>query len=448
MKAMEENNRYFTLRYEHSDGKHKAGEKVVAAEGVVRIGQQEDCDVRFDNPTQFADETFAVIRQSKDGEGWKLIVCSENFITKVNGVRIEMIHSLDDGDHITFDGIRQELVFNVHEDAVYNPAKETLHINAPIPRKLIAVLIAIPILLFSVGGIYINKLNSQDEDRNRVLDTAKASVFQLSVSGAYLEKIVGQDTMRIDSFFYEGKGISGTAFLTNDSLIVTARHCIEPWLNDGEIMQTDNPQQIKSKVTRWALMAETYNQTHSGDTIYKVVSVLSLYSGDKGEILEGRYLSDQFTYDDSRDDIIEMGDFTHEYYWRSLLRRHARKDMMLGDVATMKVNKAGEIILSDNMKMNELVTEHQRLEFIGYPAYAEEGQEKSSGEVRRYRAPSGEQDMIAHNGKLTHGYSGGPALVVTGKDVYAVGVISVTENVGDRMYSVPVTEIKRGGDKR
>lgn len=445
---MKEYKRYFTLRYERGDGKHKAGEKVVAAEKVVRLGQQEDCDVRFDNPTDFADETFAVVRPSRDGAGWKLIVCSENFVTKVNGVRIEMIHSLADGDHIAFDGIRQELVFNVHEDNVYSPANETLHVSAPMSRKLIALLIAIPVLLFVVGGLYIHHMNTQEEVRNGVLDKAKGSVFQLSVNSAYLEMIVGRDTTCIDSFAYEGKGICGTAFLTTDSLIVTARHCIEPWLNDGDIMQTDDPRQLKSKVTRWALMAETYNQTHSGDTLYKVVSVFSLYSGDKGETLEGRYRSDQFAYDSSRDDIIEKGDFTHEYYWRSLLRRHARKDMMLGDVATIKVYRAGNIALADNAKMTELVQEHQRLDFIGYPAYAEEGQEKSTGEVKRYRDASGEQDMIAHNGKLTYGYSGGPALVVNGTEVYAVGVVSVTETVGDRMYSVPVTEIKREGGKR
>jgi len=441
---MEENKTYYTLRYCRSEESHKAGEKIAAATETVRIGQQEDCDIRFANNTDFADETFAIISPRVDKKGWKLIACSEHVRTTVNGTPLKIIHYLSDGDHISFDGYRQELLFNTHSDTAYIPSNGIVHINAPMSRKLVCALIMIPVLFLGAWIAYSVHTNNQDKLRAKTLDKAKSSIYMLSVNTVYFERIVSGDTTCIDSFSYEGNGIVGTAFLTKDSLIVTARHCIEPWLNDAEILGVDTPNQIHSKPTLWALLAETYNQTHSCDTTYRVVSEFSLYSGDKGEQLVARYRSNQFVYDDSRDDIIEKGDFSHEYYWRSIRRRHARKDMMLGDVATIKTNKASDIILADSTDMVKFVTERQRLDFIGYPSYGKEEQdvmENAHGEVRHW---SNTDEMIAHNGMLVHGYSGSPALIVVGSNIYAVGVVSVTSNVGDRMFSVPATTIKRG----
>lgn len=445
---MEENKRYFTLRYCHTDKQHKAGERLAASTNDVRIGQQEDSDVKLANDTDFADETFAIVRQRSDGNGWNIIACSENIKTIVNGTEIKMIHRLDDGDHITFSESSQELLFNVHSDDAYNPTLGTVHIVAPTSMKLMWAVAAVLFVLIAIVATFSYHKSSENEMRMETLNSVRSSVVLLSVNTVYLEKIVGQDTTVVDSFTFDKGGICGTAFLTKDSLLVTARHCIEPWLNDGSIMDIDNPRKIKSMPTRWALLAETYRQTHGSDTIYKVVSLCSLYSGDKGEKPFGSYRSDQFYYDDSRDDIIEKGDFNHEYYWRSLRRRHAQTAMMLGDVATLKTDKAGDIIIADSARMAELVKMKQRLNFIGYPAYSEQGKEIAEGEVRLpYRNDKGEESMIAHNGMLTHGYSGGPALVVDGDNVVAVGVISVTDNVGDRMYSVPATQIKKGGQK-
>lgn len=443
---MEENKLYYTLRYCHTDKLHKAGERIAAASQVVRIGQQEDCDVKLANDTGFADETFAVVNPRKDGQGWAIVVCSEDVQTLINGTRVDMVRSLEDGDHVTFSESSQELIFNVHDDCAYNPSLGPVHIAAPVSKKLF---VSVVVALFAlIGAVAFYAYHSRNEEKSikMALGNVRQDVYQLSVNTIYLQRIVGQDTTVVDSFSCEGKGICGTAFLTKDSLIVTARHCIEPWLNDGTIMNIDKPEQIKSKPVLWALMAETYRQTHNGDTIYKVVSVCSLYSGDKGAILLANYRSDQFYYDDSRDDIIEKGDFAHEYYWRSLRRRHAQTDMMLGDVATLKTDTAGIIMLADSTRMAKLVTMGQRLDFIGYPAYSEQGKEIATGEVKLpYRENGGEEEMIAHNGSLTHGYSGGPTLVVSGSDIYAVGVISVTDNVGNRMYSVPATEVKKGG---
>ena len=57
--------------------------------------------------------------------------------------------------------------------------------------------------------------------------------------------------------------------------------------------------------------------------------------------------------------------------------------------------------------------------------------------------------MIVHSGKLIRGYSGGPALMFNDGKVYAVGVISrIDGSGGERMYSVPVNELAKGGGRK
>ena len=52
--------------------------------------------------------------------------------------------------------------------------------------------------------------------------------------------------------------------------------------------------------------------------------------------------------------------------------------------------------------------------------------------------------VIAHNGDIVPGYSGGPVLTKQGFRWYAIGVVSVTDKyVNKRFYSVPVIEIER-----
>lgn len=456
-RRMEKTEKYYTLRYERSDGRHKAGEKVAAAADTVRIGQEEDCDVCFDNRTDFADELFAVVRPCRNTDGWQLVPCSPYVRTMVNGTAVRLVHYLEDGDRIRFEGIQQELLFSLHSDGKYNAGAGTTVIEAPLSRKFLVAVVAAFVLLSGLLGFYVHEQSSVGERRAALLDSVKQSVMQISVDSVYYLERTSAGTRVVGTYSYaaaEGNNISGTAFLTEDSLLVTARHCVEPWLNDISVMNTNRKKDLKCLPTRWALEAETYNQTHDGDTAYLVISVCALYGGENATEYLGSYKSNEFRCDSTRDNIIEKGDFYNVYYWRSILRGHNRDDMMLGDVASLKTNKAGRIALARKEDMERMLKRKQRLDFIGYPSYGERGMEFINGEVQLpYHSDEGK--LIAHNGRLTHGYSGGPALVVkTGKmmgggKVYAVGVVSVTdEGGGDRTYSVPITEIKREEEHR
>lgn len=447
---MEENKKYYTLRYERTDGQHKAGERIAASAETVRIGQQEDCDVRFANDTDFADETFAVIRPCKDTGGWQLVACSEFVITTVNGTAVRLVHYLDDGDRISFEGERQELLFNIHSDSKYNADGGTVVVSAPVSRKLELAIFAILFILICIIGGYSYQIKNADRQRTAVIDSMKQSVMQISVDSVYYVERSASGTRIIGTYSYEQAeehSISGTAFLTEDSLLITARHCIEPWLNDGTIMGANKPKDLKSLPTRWALEAETYNQTHDGDTTYLVVSVCRLYRGEKATDYVATYKSTDFSYDQSRDNIIEKGDFYNVYYWRSIQCGHTRRDMMLGDIASVKHCDKGRISIAKDDDMKGMLRQGQRLDFIGYPSYIESGMEPSEGEVKLEYHNTGDE-MIAHNGGLKSGYSGAPALVVKGQSAYAVGVVSVTDEGGDRIYSVPITEINKKGGRQ
>lgn len=442
---------YFTLRYSVSDGINKAGGQVAASDGEIRIGQQEGADVRLPNDSPFADELFAVIRPLQGEEAaWVLVPTSQYVATMVNGTEVTLLHQLHDGDRISFSEGEQELTFRLHEDGKYTIGGGPVYIAAPMSRKLIAMLVAIPLLLFCALGSYVYSERSASEKLKKQKEMVKSSVLQISVDSVLYVRHGedGDSILRRYSYVSDaGHAICGTAFLTADGRMVTARHCIEPWLNDGEVLTLDDPWQASSVPVQWALEAETYNQTNDDGVTYEVVALCTLSRGDLGVEPYGRtYKSSEFICDRSNDDIIDLGDFDRECYWRSVLRRHSRTDMMLGDIAYVNTADKGQIALPDTTMMRSLARNGQALCFMGYPEYQTTGFETSDGTLRLDYV-SGE--MLAHDGKLIHGYSGGPVMVMKDGVTYAIGVISVLDNSGgERTYSVPVTSMAREGGER
>lgn len=436
---------YYTLRFVSDDSMHRAGERVAASQSTVRIGQQEDCDVRFGNASEYADELFAVVRPCCSGDGWLLIPCSEFVRTTVNGTSVELVHYLADGDRIGFGDERQELLFSVCRDEKYDLTAGAVHIAPGVSRRLIALLAAVPLLLFAVLGWSVHRSANADKRLAAALGQAKPSVLHLCVDSVFYVETTpaGSNVLRRLSLADgDGSVVSGSAFLTADSLLLTARHCIEPWLNNAEIMTVVDPASLQSVPVRWALEAETYNQTHAGDTTYRVVS--GCFVESSGE----RFLSSDFSVDTSRDDIVDMGDYDREFYWRSLRGRHDNRTMMLGDIAVVKSGRAGTIAVAPDCDMESLLHEGAKICFMGYPDYETGGLEYSRGEVKRGFSRG---EMIVHDGSsLKHGYSGGPVFVIQGERLVAVGVISVVDaNGGNRIYSVPVSEraAAKGGER-
>ena len=439
---------YYTLKYEQTDSLHKKGEMVVIPSGELHIGQQDDCKVLFINDTVYENELYAIIRPTRNNGEWQLVPTSEHIKTSVNGNPVNLVHYLNDGDRITFNSEEQELLFKVHHDDKYDATQGVQVIAAPMPKKLLAFIIAMPVLLFSLIAVFLyNNYRIETEHEKLLADEElHKSILQISVDSVYY--MLGNDTIGKYSYqIDEGHVINGTAFLTDDGRIITARHCIEPWLNDASVDDAERPEDVKSLPTRWAMIAETGNQINDNNS-HRVIAICHLYRGQNATEPFGlAYKSSESQVDKSRDYIIEKGDFANIYYWRSIKETYSNNKMMLGDVAYIKSDSTGTIAIAEKKDITKWLKNRQQLYFLGYPDHnTMRGFNTEEGKIQMDYA---EGEMIAHNGNLIHGYSGAPAIVIEGGKAYAVGVVSrIDANGGGRTYSVPVTELLRKGGKK
>ena len=124
--------------------------------------------------------------------------------------------------------------------------------------------------------------------------------------------------------------------------------------------------------------------------------------------------------------------------------------MMLGDVAIAKIDRKGSIPMASVEDLHRLLNKRGvTLTFAGYPEAGVTGNNLDF-KVDELRLPISELTdsdrrlfLLAHEGGLTPGFSGGPVLIRDGINYKAVGVISVIdERNGNRAYSVPTSEIE------
>lgn len=433
---------YYTLRWSRPGHWYEKEHQLSAGSDTVRIGQQECCDVRLENEGIYADEIFAQIRASGK-ESWQLVPISGFVACFVNGVPVTLVHHLQDGDRIHFSETEYEFLFEIRRDGHFSHTGVRHVSSLSFTARLLLALI--PFILLGILSYSVIKSGREGRAREKALAAVRSSVLKISVDSVFYVRAISGSSQIIRSFSYvqeEGKAISGSAFLTRDSLLITARHCIEPWLNDKSVLWSNLTLPNFPTPVQWALEAETYNQTHAPDTTFQVVSKCTLAGGDDASRrLDICFLSSDFIMDTSRDEIVEVGNFNQVYYWRSITGRFALRDMMLGDIAYVRYPQAGDIRLSPPEKLPEQLLLGTNLVFMGYPEYQTIGFEQSEGKVRKDYTPG---EMIIHSGDLLHGYSGGPVLMVRGNMVWAVGVISVLDNSGgSRIYSVPVIEMKK-----
>lgn len=452
--------KYYVLRFENSDSLHKAGDQMFNADATLRIGQQDGCEVLLANETQYEDALLAVITRNDDGEGWRIIRTSSyrEHAVRVNGTEVDYVQHLNDGDRIAFEGSKQELLFSVRSDDEYNGSKPVV-VPHTFPKWLIATLVLLPLVLFGVGYGIMSHNMEKKMLTDAMIKQAEESVVQIKTDSVFLmayNKISG-DTLHIDSCEYM---VSGTAFITDDSLLVTARHCVEPWLNVDSIPSDSS--KIESLPVKWALQAETRNQEEGDSIEWMVVSRLSVVIPDSmglptrstGSFIIAKFSSTDFNIEKSRDHVIEYGDFDHLYFWRSIAALPRRTDMMLDDFAFLRLparlasHAKGAIHLASKEEILQL-EKRKPVTILGFPesGVGSSDFESSTDELRHLPTqdslgfPDG---VLHHNGEIAHGFSGGPVLVRNANEWYAVGIISVHDRLNkNRTLSVPVSEVER-----
>ena len=441
---------YYTLRAVHATSGSAHNRQLMAGADTIHIGQTADCEWHFDNTTNYIDEIYAVIRPGQISGEWVLVPTSEHVSVSVNGTKVDLIHYLRDGDIIGFDGERQELRFNVHHDGRYSADIGVAYIPVRLSKAtMLCMFIAVALVIGAVW-LLVERANQRTENISKKLNAIGATdVFSIKVDTIYFiaDAIDADGIMRADTinrYAYsptDGGVISGTAFIVNDSLLVTARHCIQPWLNDPSINKATCPNDLPPGPVRWAFEAETNKQLNGSDSL-RVVSLCTIWGGESGTTFIARYTSDEFSIDSLRDDIVQLGDFNNTCFWRSIERRGELKTQMLDDVAfvTLKRDKKSTLTLATDEYVANM-ERGQKLYYLGFPNYDENSYAYTEGTLQK----DYEQDeMLSHGGYIGHGYSGGPVVVIDeNMRVIVVGIISVADSKGiGRAYSVPVTEIK------
>lgn len=404
------------------------------ADKTVLIGEPGGCDVKLPNYTDYEDRIIAKIARNRDGEGWHLVRMEREANLKVNGTKVNRVAYLHDGDRIEVgtENFRfREEKGEKSEPTVYNikTSKGTLWMAGG--------LVVVLALLFG-GYIYMDKSTSLTEAQRGEIET---SLFTTRVDSLQL---MHGDSI-IDSYVYAA-GPVGTAFLTTDSMIVTARHCIQPWLN--AVLPEDFSSIPAS--SEWpvatALKVETANQL-SGNEDWRIISYITL-TDEEGNSFP--LSSEDFKINREFDDIVETGSYDNPMYWRSISHRYTRSDMMLGDIAAAPFVKGSKIEAADIGDLRRLLDKKGvKLAFFGHPESAVTGN-KLEYKTDELRLPLSELPelpgrlfLLSHEGGLSPGFSGGPVIVRDGMGFKAVGVISVTDDRnGYRSYSVPTSELK------
>lgn len=394
------------------------------------VGQTENCDFVIANPTQYIDRLAAKIVENADGDGWHLVRLN-GFDIHVNGVAVNRVHYLSNGDLIDFGG-KDGYRFNIVEGETDKPS---LTVVKPTGQWVMAVAaLCAAILLAVVWLVYAHMPKTLTDSQ---IAEAEMSLYRLELDSV----TVWENDSLIE--VYQPVNIPvGTAFLTTDSLIVTARHCVEPWLNKVKPNEIPDIPEMDDQLVKMALRAETVNQIEGEETM-RLISHFTL-TDHEGQ--RSKMASTDFRINHLRDEIIEMGDYDNDMYWRSVSRRHGREDMMLGDVAVAKADKAGNIKIADYLTLKSLLKKRTPLTFIGFPM-SETGPGSAEVKSAELTQPLSEIEpetpgMLIHGGAMVPGYSGAPVLTRDGAGYVLVGVVSVLDaKNGERSYSVPSTEI-------
>lgn len=443
---------YYSLRICGSNAFHAKDDVLKTTNKTLNIGETSDCEIRLECG-QYEPERYATIVENDDGKSWRLIQRSEHVKTQIAGCGgFGYVHQLKDGDVISFDGQDMELEFHTHFDGNYGRAGIVIepHTDRRLTYGLVAALAATIVI---IATLFFN--NRHHEINYQDLEEFLSSVYILKVDS--VQWIEESDGIRLKrpTMTMESGGAVGTAFLTTDSLLITARHCIEYWIGEEVDLLTKTDELEDNNIKKWAILSEKFMQERENtDTVQYLRVFFSIYSPDMPDEPLFSFCSTDSCVHINRyhDGILEFGDFSGVYYWRTVRPVYCDYDRELGDIVYIKMDQRGKIELADSMTIAQL-NQSSSIAVLGFP-------NNSSGRKNTYRPGTitenrndtliGVSPDIQFDANITHGFSGGPVFVrrADGKIVAAGLVSKIDTDNGVFKKAVPVSEIgemiKRG----
>lgn len=445
---------YYRLTYIASSNKERLGDFVQNGNKPLNIGQGVSCNVQLPESDQYEPQVYATILKKENDDGWYIVRRTDSNQVLVNGKDIQIAQILQSGDKLSLsDGsVHTELLFEMFNDGEYDANSGIVYKQHKSSKRyfVAAVVISLAALGMAVYGIFAP---SPKDLRNCDLKQYSQSVYRITVDSVYLLC----DGINVDSIELE-KAAEGTAFLTEDSLFVTARHCIEPWINDEDWDGVSYKEKMSPEL-RLATQAETANRA-AGYEKYTLRAHCIISRG----LERYSHYSTEFCMNKSRDMVIRLGTVQEAIYWRTIFPIGNRRDMELGDFAYIK-----EWHLPDDVKKSQITmaswddivafakSANHDIAFIGYPlndnntdsAIVDFGNFTMFEYNDSLDVPVGCLQLYAN---INPGNSGGPIFAIIENKVKVIGIVSKADGQAKSgmHWAVPITEVldmRRNGDK-
>lgn len=431
---MKEQKQYVSLRFKGGNAFHQNGKRLKLTERIINIGETADCDVRYETNCREEDYYASIIR-NQDGRSWRIVKRSARIDINLAGKGpIGYVHELSDGDIIQIEGQPMTLVFRKHYDDRYDEDDQ--------PRIWTWAVAGI-VSLLSIISVALSIGNRQDGISVEDIEPLEGSVYLVKVDSVRrLSMIDGEVTIIPPTQVLEGDAPTGTAFLTTDGKLVTARHCVEYWIGTDLDLTTKVNNLDSDDIVRWAIETETFNQTHDEDSVLLQVffSVFD-FMGNKKYSFDTA--NERVHINKDKDGLFLLADFNQETYWRTIKPYFTDRKMELGDILWIdSLAEKGRINLASKVQMAK-VKNGTRLMICGFPVtgIGDKRMISTEGTIRRLASANTENLFFESN--INHGFSGGPVLMKDGNDVIAIGVVSRVDSTSSGLYkwAVPVTEV-------
>ncbi|MBR0045477.1 MAG: serine protease [Bacteroidaceae bacterium] len=444
---------YYRLTYLASSTQERRGDSVLNGYRPLNIGQGAACEVQLPESELYEPQLYAsILPMGEDAEGrpakagqWCVVRRTDCHRMAVNGEDVPVARALSDGDVLSMtDGqMWAKLKFEVFDDGEYDASlgfvyrKHTHHRRDMLLTMGLAVL-AICIAVYALFVLPQRDLRHSDSDLRQFIP----SIYHITCDSVYLLR----DDVVVDSVELQ-QATEGTAFLTTDSLLVTARHCVEPWINDDEWDGVSSQAKMSPEV-RLATMAETQNRL-AGEERYTLRAHCVVSRG----LERFDYYSTDFHLNKSRDMVVRLGTEQEPIYWRTIIPMASRRTMELGDFAYVK---APHLTTGDNRVLLPLATEedvktlaqseNRDIAVMGYPLNdaGKDGATVVYGNWMEFDDElEKEEGCLQLSVAINRGNSGGPVLAQIGRAIKVIGIVSKADAHADQgvFWAVPVGEV-------
>lgn len=446
---------YYRLTYISSSDKSQAGDSMLNGNKPLNIGHGVGCDLRLSGFEQYEPEVFASILPHPDGDGWYVVKRTDSYNCLLNGESVHIAGTLDNGDILSFADPESnvalaELKFEIFDDGEYDTSSGIVYKKHETNKSYLIGILTVAIVALGVAAYGLSAHHRSLRDEN--LRVYHPSIYHITTDSVYLlcDTIVeGQhQTIALDSIELD-EVAEGTAFLTSDSLFVTARHCIEPWINDEEWDGVSSKSKMSPEV-RLATKAETGNRFAGYEKYFLRAHCVISKGFERYD-----YYSTDFSMNKSRDMVMRLGNDEEVIYWRTIFPIAHRRDMELGDFAYIKHEKLSNGASYPQTKMAEwedikqfVNQNNHEIAVLGYPLSDNhtEAVTETWGNLMAFEynenlgTPVG---CIQLSADINPGNSGGPVFAKIGDEVKVIGIVSKADGRANQgmFWAVPITEV-------